>query len=59
MAKKEKPIAILQVNEEIGTMTKREFSRLFKWIVNIERDLLENRTHYGKCIFRLLKGDKQ
>ena len=59
MAKKEKPIAILQVNEEIGAMTKREFSRLFKWIVSIERELLESRTHYGKCTFRLMKGGKK
>ena len=57
--KKEKPIAILKVNEEIGSMSKKEFSRFYSWLLNTEREILEDRKHYGKCRFRLMKGGKK
>jgi len=57
--KKEKPIAILTINEDVSKMNKKEFNRLRGWLFGTSCSILREQEQYGKCRFRLMKGGKK
>jgi hypothetical protein len=58
MTKKEKPIAILTINEDVSKMTLDEVNSLNNWLHKQAFELVFHRKSYGKCRFRLMPQTK-
>ena len=54
--KKERPIAILTINEDVSKMNKKDRTILLNWIGRINHEIFNYHVCYGKCRFRLMKG---